>query len=120
MPSHVVFSPLLRCAGIGAFLICEKRDFERAWPPPEGAAKLREQLVAIESRVRELFKPLHLTKKKDSKEEGAPARPPLPRGASAAGATRRSPRQAASSPRRLLMTRWLPNNKSRRLQCNRG
>jgi len=75
------------------------QDFERAWPPPEGAAKLREQLVAIESRVRELFKPLHLAKKKDSKEEGAPARPPLPRGASAAGARRRSPRQAASSPR---------------------
>eukprot|EP00913_Durusdinium_trenchii_P013233 g12421.t1 len=53
-------------------------DFERAWPPPEGAVKLREQLLTIESRVRDIFKPLHLTKKKENGQDDKPEKPPRP------------------------------------------
>lgn len=52
-------------------------DFDRAYPPPEGAAKLAEHCEAIITRVRGLFKPLIATRKQQA-EPQPPARPPLP------------------------------------------
>ena len=84
------------------------KDFERAWPPPEGASKLKEQLLTIESRVREIFKPLHLSKKRDNAQDEKPSeKPPRPpvRG-SAASAT--GARRAAPSPRSSKRSRSAP------------
>merc|ERR1719454_843049 len=38
----------------------EYKDFERAYPPPASAPKLAAQCEAILSRVREIFRPVHL------------------------------------------------------------
>jgi len=58
------------------------KDFERAYPPPEGAAKLAEHCEAIFSRVKGLFKPVHAVRRpsapKESSEPQPPMRPPLP------------------------------------------
>ncbi|CAE8613182.1 unnamed protein product [Polarella glacialis] len=53
------------------------KDFERAYPPPEGAPKLAAQLEAIVTRVRELFKPVHTVRKR-SESKDPQDRPPLP------------------------------------------
>lgn len=86
------------------------KDFERAWPPPEGASKLREQLLTIESRVRDVFKPLHLSKKKDLAQDDKPSyseRPPRPpaRGSAAAPGASRQP---APPPRSSKRSRSAP------------
>lgn len=82
------------------------KDFERAWPPPEGAVKLREQLLTIESRVRDIFKPLHLTKKKENGQDDKPEKPPRPpRGSAAPNGTSRPP---VSSPRSSKRSRSAP------------
>jgi len=58
------------------------KDFERAYPPPDGAPKLAASFEAIGARVKELFKPVHLAgrKKTEAKDaqDGSLARPPLP------------------------------------------
>eukprot|EP00441_Pelagodinium_beii_P047157 CAMPEP_0197624232 /NCGR_PEP_ID=MMETSP1338-20131121/3953_1 /TAXON_ID=43686 ORGANISM="Pelagodinium beii, Strain RCC1491" /NCGR_SAMPLE_ID=MMETSP1338 /ASSEMBLY_ACC=CAM_ASM_000754 /LENGTH=782 /DNA_ID=CAMNT_0043194337 /DNA_START=154 /DNA_END=2502 /DNA_ORIENTATION=- len=58
------------------------KDFERAYPPPDGAPKLAASFEAIMARVKELFKPVHLAarRKSDTKDaqDGALSRPPLP------------------------------------------
>jgi len=57
------------------------KDFERAFPPPEGAPKMAQQLEAIAARVREIFKPVHAVKrasKSDSLQDSGSCKPPLP------------------------------------------
>eukprot|EP00933_Yihiella_yeosuensis_P040103 TRINITY_DN3431_c1_g1_i2.p1 TRINITY_DN3431_c1_g1~~TRINITY_DN3431_c1_g1_i2.p1 ORF type:complete len:499 (+),score=95.01 TRINITY_DN3431_c1_g1_i2:218-1498(+) len=55
------------------------KDFERAYPPPEGAPKLAAQLEAIRAKTRELFKPVHVTKTKRGsvEQETSNSKPPL-------------------------------------------
>lgn len=56
------------------------KDFDRAFPPPADAAKLGLQCQAILSRVQELFKPVHVVRRRDDTVEPSPAapKPPLP------------------------------------------
>lgn len=87
------------------------KDFERAWPPPEGASKLREQLLTIESRVRDVFKPLHISKKKDLAQDDKPShseRPPRPPARGSAASAPGASRQPAETPRSSKRSRSAP------------
>mmetsp|Transcript_16997 Transcript_16997/g.31838 ORF Transcript_16997/g.31838 Transcript_16997/m.31838 type:complete len:840 (-) Transcript_16997:141-2660(-) len=59
------------------------KDFERAYPPPDGSTKLAAQCEAILARVREVFRPVQTRRRPtraddDSEQPQAPQRPPLP------------------------------------------
>mmetsp|Transcript_107783 Transcript_107783/g.300433 ORF Transcript_107783/g.300433 Transcript_107783/m.300433 type:complete len:709 (+) Transcript_107783:151-2277(+) len=54
------------------------KDFERAFPPPEGATKLAEHCEAILNRVRGIFKPVHAVRNRSASRDVDPQPPQRP------------------------------------------
>eukprot|EP00928_Gymnodinium_smaydae_P054342 TRINITY_DN3812_c0_g2_i1.p1 TRINITY_DN3812_c0_g2~~TRINITY_DN3812_c0_g2_i1.p1 ORF type:complete len:687 (-),score=62.93 TRINITY_DN3812_c0_g2_i1:76-2136(-) len=113
------------------------KDFERAYPPPETAAKLTGQCATILNRVRQVFKPVQVARRRGETrepegplaqkpaacrpprppEDPAAARPPPSQCAAAAGMTSKQRSRSAPGPPRCALP---PIARSRSPHSSRG
>jgi len=99
------------------------KDFERAYPPPEGATKLTEHCEAIFSRVRGLFKPVHAVRRPSGRDQDPqpPTKPPLPPKIPSSVPSSAAPRDPTGQPPAAKRsTPGSPRRRTSPLPCLRG